>query len=54
MRLERGQTGVVAEGARADLLVVDGYPSQDLRRLQDPKRFLKAIIKDGVFMKNAL
>jgi imidazolonepropionase-like amidohydrolase len=51
---ERGQTGVVAAGARADLLVVDGDPSQDLRRLQDPERFLKAIIKDGVFMKNAL
>jgi imidazolonepropionase-like amidohydrolase len=51
---ERGQTGVVAAGARADLLVVDGDPSQDLRRLQDPERFLKAIIKDGAFVKNTL
>ncbi len=51
---EVGQTGVVAEGARADLLVVDGDPLQDLRCLQAPERYLKAIIKEGTFYKNAL
>jgi imidazolonepropionase-like amidohydrolase len=51
---ESGQTGVVAAGARADLLVVEGDPLQDLRRLQDPTRYLKAIIKDGEFYKNEL
>ncbi|HET6317640.1 MAG TPA: amidohydrolase family protein [Chloroflexota bacterium] len=51
---ERGQTGIVAAGARADLLVVDGNPLEDLRCLQDPQRFLKAILKDGAFYKNEL
>jgi imidazolonepropionase-like amidohydrolase len=51
---EVGQTGVVAPGARADLLVVAGDPLQDLGRLQDPERYLKAIIKGGVFYKNQL
>jgi imidazolonepropionase-like amidohydrolase len=51
---EVGETGVVAEGARADLLVVDGDPLSDLGCLQDPERYLKAIIKDGVFYKNVI
>jgi imidazolonepropionase-like amidohydrolase len=51
---EVGQTGVIKEGARADLLVVDGDPTQDLRRLQEPEKYLKVIIKDGVCYKNAL
>jgi imidazolonepropionase-like amidohydrolase len=51
---EVGQTGLVAPGARADLLVVDGDPLQDLGCLQDPERYLKAIIKGGVFYKNQL
>jgi len=51
---ETGQTGVVASGARADLLVVDGDPAADLRRLQDPARYLKAIMKDGKLYKNEL
>lgn len=51
---EAGETGVVAEGARADLLVVAGDPLTDLGCLQAPDRYLKAIIKDGVFVKNDL
>jgi imidazolonepropionase-like amidohydrolase len=51
---ENGKTGIVAEGARADLLVVDGNPLRDLACLQDPERYLKAIIKGGVFYKNEL
>jgi imidazolonepropionase-like amidohydrolase len=49
---ETGRTGVIAEGARADLLVVDGDPLKDLACLQDPERRLLAIMKDGVFYKN--
>jgi imidazolonepropionase-like amidohydrolase len=45
-----GRIGVVAEGAFADLLLVDGDPSQDVRILQDHDRFL-AIMKDGAFHK---
>lgn len=51
---EVGETGVVAEGARADLLVVDGDPLADLACLQDPDRYLKAIIKGGKFVKEDL
>ena len=46
-----GEIGVVEPGARADLLVVDGNPLQDLGVLQKPEQFLKAIMKDGVFCK---
>lgn len=51
---ETGRTGVVAEGARADLLVVDGDPLKDLACLEDPERRLLAIMKDGVFYKNRI
>ncbi len=51
---EVGQTGVVAAGARADLLVVDGDPLRDLGCLQAPDRCLSAILKGGVFYKNTL
>ena len=49
-----GEVGVVAPGARADLLVVDGNPLEDLGVLQKPETFLKAIMKDGTFHKNEL
>jgi imidazolonepropionase-like amidohydrolase len=51
---ETGRTGVIAEGARADILVVDGDPLQDLACLEDPERRLLAIMKDGVFYKNRI
>jgi imidazolonepropionase-like amidohydrolase len=52
-RLE-GEVGVVAPGARADLLVVDGDPLADLGVLRDPGRHLRVIVKDGVVHKNTL
>lgn len=51
---EAGETGVVAPGARADLLVVDGDPLHDLGCLQAPERFLPLIMKGGVLHKNTL
>ena len=48
---EVGEIGVVAEGARADLLVVDGDPLSDLACLQDPERYLQLIIKGGDLVK---
>jgi imidazolonepropionase-like amidohydrolase len=45
MRMD-GQLGVVAEGYRADVLVVDGDPLADIRILQD-KRRLKAVVSRG-------
>lgn len=49
-----GRIGVVAEGGRADLLVVDGNPLDDLALLQGQGEHMRAIMKDGVFYKNDL
>ncbi|MGW4897787.1 amidohydrolase family protein [Kitasatospora sp. NPDC004240] len=46
--------GVVAPGAWADLLVVDGDPTTDLSVLADPERNLRLIVKGGVVHKNGL
>ncbi|WP_240809726.1 amidohydrolase family protein [Actinomadura sp. WMMA1423] len=45
--------GVIAEGAWADLLLVDGDPTRDLSLLADPAN-LKVIVKDGRIYKDAL
>ena len=52
--MEKGRLGVIAEGARADLLVVEGDPLSDLGVLMDPQRNLKLIMKGGVVYKNEL
>ncbi|MCR1782382.1 amidohydrolase family protein [Nocardioides carbamazepini] len=49
-----GELGVVAPGARADLLVVDGDPLSDIRVLTRPQENLKVIMKDGGTIKNEL
>ncbi|HLI11754.1 MAG TPA: amidohydrolase family protein [Alphaproteobacteria bacterium] len=50
----RGEIGVIAPGARADLLVLDGNPLEDLGVLQAPERHLRLILKDGRAYKNEL
>jgi imidazolonepropionase-like amidohydrolase len=45
--------GVIAKGAWADLLLVDGDPTRDLSLLADPAANLKVIIKDGRVYKGA-
>ncbi|GAA3204658.1 amidohydrolase family protein [Actinocorallia longicatena] len=42
------ETGEVREGLLADLLVVDGDPTEDVTILQDPAR-RRAVLKDGTF-----
>ena len=49
-----GEVGVVAPGALADLLVLDGNPLDDIRVLTTPHRSLKLIMKDGQIYKNDL
>ena len=46
--------GVIAPGAYADLLVVEGNPLHDLRVLSDPRQNLKLIMKGGIIYKNEL
>ena len=49
-----GQLGVIAPGALADLLVIDGNPLADIRVLTTPEQTLKLIMKDGQIFKNEL
>jgi len=49
-----GQLGVVAPGALADLLVIDGNPLDDIRVLTTPEQTLKLIMKQGTVYKNEL
>lgn len=53
LRME-GQVGVVAAGAFADLLVVEGDPLQDLAVLTDPERRLKLVMARGRLCVNRL
>src|SRR5262245_27505728 len=52
--MEKGTLGTVAEGAYADLLVVEGNPLADLAVLMNPEKNLKLIMKDGTIYKNEL
>jgi imidazolonepropionase-like amidohydrolase len=52
--MEKGRLGTIAEGACADLLVVEGDPLTNLGVLMDPEKHLKFIMKDGEVYKNAL
>jgi imidazolonepropionase-like amidohydrolase len=54
LMMEKGTLGVIAEGAYADLLVVDGNPLADLAVLMNPQKHLRLIMKDGVVYKDEL
>jgi len=43
-----GRLGVLAPGAIADLLVIDGNPLDDITVLADPGRNLRLVMKEGV------
>jgi imidazolonepropionase-like amidohydrolase len=51
---QEGELGIIAPGAIADLLVVDGNPLDDLKLLTDQGACMPAIMKDGAFVKNTL
>jgi imidazolonepropionase-like amidohydrolase len=52
--MHAGRLGTLAEGACADLLVVECDPLSDIGVLLDPQRNLKFIMKGGVVYKNEL
>jgi imidazolonepropionase-like amidohydrolase len=52
--MHRGKLGVIAPGAYADLLIVEGNPLKDLTAMLEPAKNLKLIMKDGVIYKNEL
>ncbi|WNC73620.1 amidohydrolase family protein [Thalassotalea psychrophila] len=49
-----GPTGVIKEGAYADLLLVDGDPIADIKVMTTPDETFDVIMKDGVIYKNEL
>ncbi len=49
-----GRLGVVAEGALADLLLVDGDPIATIALITDPEKNLLVIMKDGKIYKNSI
>ena len=51
---QEGPLGVVQVGAYADLLLVEGDPTQDVTILEDYENNLRIIMKDGVIYKNTL
>lgn len=46
--------GVIAEGAYADLILIDGNPLKDIKLIESPDSNFKVIIKDGFIFKNTL
>jgi imidazolonepropionase-like amidohydrolase len=50
----QGNLGIVQAGATADLLVIDGNPLADIGLLMGQGQHIKAIIKDGRFVKNEM
>lgn len=49
-----GALGVVAEGALADLLLVDGNPLEDIDLVADAENNFKVIMKNGQIYKNTI
>jgi imidazolonepropionase-like amidohydrolase len=50
----KGKLGVIAAGAYADLILVDGNPLENLDLVADPDANFDLIMKDGKIYKNAL
>ena len=50
----KGALGVIAKGAYADLILVDGNPLKNLDLVADPEANFDLIMKDGVIYKNSL
>ena len=47
-------TGVIKEGAYADLIIVNGNPLEDITLMTDPATNFRVIMKDGKIYKNTL
>lgn len=54
LALEGERTGTIEVGKRADLLIVDGDPGEDISLLQNPEANLKVIVQNGYFVKDRL
>src|SRR4029077_5857180 len=50
--MQEGRLGIIAAGAYADLLIVDGDPLTDVRVMLNPVKNLNFVMKDGIVYKN--
>jgi imidazolonepropionase-like amidohydrolase len=50
----QGQVGVIAPGAFADLLIVDGNPLEDIGVLANPEEHLLMVMKAGQIYRDRL
>jgi len=50
----QGKLGVIAKGALADLILVNGNPIENIQLIADPEENFKVIMKDGKIYKNTL
>jgi len=48
------ELGVIKEGAFADILIVNGDPTKDIRLLMDAEKNIDVIMKDGKIYKNTV
>ena len=46
--------GVIEEGAYADMIVIEGNPLEDVSLIEDYRKNMKLIIKNGEVWKNTL
>jgi imidazolonepropionase-like amidohydrolase len=51
---QEGPLGVIAEGAYADMLLVDGNPLENIDLVADADKNFVVIMKDGKIYKNTL
>ncbi len=49
-----GALGVIAEGAYADMILIDGNPLEDVSIMTEYKEKIKVVMKDGKIYKNTL
>jgi imidazolonepropionase-like amidohydrolase len=49
----QGRLGVVAAGALADLIVVDGSPLEDIALLANPERNIQLVMKGGAIYRRS-
>ena len=51
---KQGELGCIAAGALADILVVDGDPSEDIDLLSEARNGIVSIMKNGEFVRNRI
>jgi len=49
---KEGKLGVIKEGAFADFLLLGFNPLEDVSKFNEPKKYLKAVVKDGRCVKS--